>query len=75
MLPISSRHVTDAPTLPPHHRDPFDRMLIAQSESTGWIYRPRRDETAYREQGMRYRSSCSSVTRVSNSAGLITGGV
>lgn len=31
-LPISLPHATRAGSLPPHHRDPFDRMLIAQAE-------------------------------------------
>lgn len=31
-LPISLAHATRAGTLPLHHRDPFDRMLIAQAE-------------------------------------------
>jgi PIN domain nuclease of toxin-antitoxin system len=31
MLPISASHAFVAPTLPMHHRDPFDRMLIAQA--------------------------------------------
>ncbi len=31
-LPISLSHATRAGSLPPHHRDPFDRMLIAQAE-------------------------------------------
>mgnify|MGYP003951122273 CR=1 FL=1 len=31
MLSISSVHAEAAPALPLHHRDPFDRMLIAQS--------------------------------------------
>ena len=30
-LPISARHATVAGALPPHHRDPFDRMLVAQA--------------------------------------------
>ena len=30
-LPISSVHALRTETLPFHHRDPFDRMLIAQS--------------------------------------------
>lgn len=30
-LPISIEHAEFAPSLPPHHRDPFDRMLIAQA--------------------------------------------
>jgi PIN domain nuclease of toxin-antitoxin system len=32
MLPISTEHAERAPSLPMHHRDPFDRMLIAQAE-------------------------------------------
>ncbi len=31
LLPISLAHVARISTLPFHHRDPFDRMLIAQS--------------------------------------------
>jgi PIN domain nuclease of toxin-antitoxin system len=30
-LPISLRHGLHVATLPPHHRDPFDRILVAQS--------------------------------------------
>jgi PIN domain nuclease of toxin-antitoxin system len=30
-LPIDLDHATDAAALPPHHRDPFDRMLVAQA--------------------------------------------
>lgn len=30
-LPITMRHAAEAATLPLHHRDPFDRMLIAQA--------------------------------------------
>lgn len=29
-LSISGRHAEHAAALPPHHRDPFDRMLVAQ---------------------------------------------
>jgi PIN domain nuclease of toxin-antitoxin system len=32
-LPISVRHADAVRTLAPHHRDPFDRMLIAQAQS------------------------------------------
>ena len=32
-LPISARHSVIAANLPEHHRDPFDRMLIAQAMS------------------------------------------
>lgn len=31
LLPISLEHATFVETLPFHHRDPFDRLLIAQS--------------------------------------------
>ena len=31
-LPISHEHALRVSTLPPHHRDPFDRLLIAQSQ-------------------------------------------
>jgi PIN domain nuclease of toxin-antitoxin system len=30
-LPISFEHAWEVGRLPPHHRDPFDRMLIAQA--------------------------------------------
>ena len=30
-LPITLRHAERAGALPPHHADPFDRMLIAQA--------------------------------------------
>lgn len=33
LLPISPQHALDAARLPPHHRDPFDRMLIAQARA------------------------------------------
>ncbi len=31
MLPVSAEHAERAPSLPLHHRDPFDRMLVAQA--------------------------------------------
>lgn len=31
ILPVTSDHVLRIESLPDHHRDPFDRMLIAQS--------------------------------------------
>ncbi len=34
-LPVSFRHGERAGALPLHHRDPFDRMLIAQCEIEG----------------------------------------
>jgi len=30
-FPIVIEHAVQAGSLPPHHRDPFDRMLIAQA--------------------------------------------
>ncbi len=35
LLPISARHADRVGTLPMHHRDPFDRLLIAQAEIQG----------------------------------------
>lgn len=32
-LPITARHGLVAGGLPPHHRDPFDRMLVAQARA------------------------------------------
>ena len=32
ILPISMAHALRAGALPPHHQDPFDRMLIAQAQ-------------------------------------------
>jgi PIN domain nuclease of toxin-antitoxin system len=31
LLPVSCAHVARIPSLPFHHRDPFDRLLITQS--------------------------------------------
>lgn len=31
VLPVMDAHATAIDDLPPHHRDPFDRMLIAQA--------------------------------------------
>lgn len=36
-LPVSLRHAERAGALPLHHRDPFDRMLIAQAQSEGMV--------------------------------------
>ena len=35
LLEISLAHVVRAAELPLHHRDPFDRMLIAQAQTEG----------------------------------------
>lgn len=32
ILPIRAEHAWRAGALPPHHRDPFDRLLVAQAE-------------------------------------------
>lgn len=34
-LPISQRHALEVGRLPHHHRDPFDRLLVAQAKSEG----------------------------------------
>jgi len=34
-LPIRLEHAFRAGALPPHHRDPFDRMLVAQAQLEG----------------------------------------
>jgi PIN domain nuclease of toxin-antitoxin system len=31
LLPISLLHAASVETLPPHHKDPFDRLLVAQA--------------------------------------------
>jgi PIN domain nuclease of toxin-antitoxin system len=36
ILPITLDHVLQTESLPPHHRDPFDRLLIAQSMQEDW---------------------------------------
>jgi PIN domain nuclease of toxin-antitoxin system len=35
-LPVRSRHAIIAGALPAHHRDPFDRMIVAQAQSEGY---------------------------------------
>lgn len=34
-LPVTHGHAIAAGRLPPHHRDPFDRMLVAQAATEG----------------------------------------
>ena len=36
-LPISIAHAVAAAELPPHHRDPFDRMLVAQARAEALV--------------------------------------
>ena len=31
-LPVQHAHALQAAALPPHHRDPFDRLLVAQTQ-------------------------------------------
>ena len=35
LLPISARHADRVGTLPMHHQDPFDRLLVAQADIDG----------------------------------------
>lgn len=35
LLPINLGHTLGVEALPPHHRDPFDRLLIAQAVADG----------------------------------------
>lgn len=35
LLPVTIPHTEVIPTLPHHHRDPFDRMLVAQAQVEG----------------------------------------
>ncbi len=35
ILPVEQRHALRLASLPPHHRDPFDRLLIAQAMAEG----------------------------------------
>jgi PIN domain nuclease of toxin-antitoxin system len=34
-LPVAHSHALQVFALPPHHRDPFDRILIAQAQIEG----------------------------------------
>ena len=36
-LPISGEHAVEVDALPPIHRDPFDRLLIAQATVEGFV--------------------------------------
>lgn len=36
-LPVSVAHALAAGALPPHHQDPFDRMLVAQARLEGLV--------------------------------------
>jgi PIN domain nuclease of toxin-antitoxin system len=45
-LPITVAHAVAAGALPPHHSDPFDRMLVAQSRLEGLTLVTRDDRLA-----------------------------
>lgn len=36
-LPIGLNHITQLNALPPMHKDPFDRMLVAQAAAEGMV--------------------------------------
>ncbi|MCB1538174.1 MAG: type II toxin-antitoxin system VapC family toxin [Alphaproteobacteria bacterium] len=36
-LPIDLRHIAGTAALPPMHKDPFDRMLVAQAAAEGMV--------------------------------------
>jgi len=37
ILPVAGAHAEHAGSLPPHHHDPFDRLLIAQAYLEGMV--------------------------------------
>ena len=37
ILPVAGAHAEHAGSLPPHHNDPFDRLLIAQASLEGLV--------------------------------------
>ncbi len=45
-LPITSRHTLAVSHLPPLHKDPFDRILVAQAESEGIVLLTGDDQVA-----------------------------
>lgn len=48
ILPMSGEHAQAAGELPPHHSDPFDRVLVAQAQLEGLVLVSRdRRLTAY----------------------------
>jgi PIN domain nuclease of toxin-antitoxin system len=49
-LPITARHAFVAASLPRHHEDPFDRMLIAQAQIEGLTIVTR--DSAFRAYGV-----------------------
>jgi PIN domain nuclease of toxin-antitoxin system len=56
-LPLRPEHVTELQTLPPIHKDPFDRMLIAQAALEGLtLLTSDREVARYRSDRIRIRS-------------------
>ncbi len=49
-LPIESRHLATVTRLPFHHRDPFDRLLVAQAMTEGLVIVTR--DQSFREYGV-----------------------
>jgi PIN domain nuclease of toxin-antitoxin system len=37
ILPVAGAHAEHAGSLPPHHNDPFDRLIIAQAHLEGMV--------------------------------------
>jgi PIN domain nuclease of toxin-antitoxin system len=37
ILPVAGAHAEHAGSLPPHHNDPFDRLIIAQARLEGMV--------------------------------------
>jgi PIN domain nuclease of toxin-antitoxin system len=44
LLPITFGHIQQLLQLPFHHRDPFDRIIIAQAISEGLFFREKKVE-------------------------------
>jgi PIN domain nuclease of toxin-antitoxin system len=44
VLPVLPAHIPELLALPPHHRDPFDRLLIAQARAEGMALATADDE-------------------------------
>jgi len=55
-LPITFFHGEQAGTLPLHHRDPFDRMLIAQAQAEGLVIVT--DDLQIPQYGVRVMKAC-----------------
>jgi len=52
MLPVEPMHCRELARLPQHHRDPFDRMLIAQARTGGLVLMTRDEKIlAYGDDG------------------------